>query len=237
MADQTPAQRQAQEEYLRALLRAPQAPSEQSSQQPGQASSVPEDPMLRLMQSMLGGAGGGIPGLDPSAFGGMGGASGPGTPGAGPGQQPEMEMPDLSSTLAQATGLPPFLTDMFFGTKPPPPTPAAAKRMQQLKLVHAVFALFVGIYLLLTYTRSVAMFGTNPPPPATARNPLLWFFTGEALIEGLNAVVGNGDAAANGNGRGGSLAVVKKGMATARQVCADGGVVLFIIGAGMWFMG
>jgi len=145
-----PSQRQAQEEYLRSLLRAPDAQEEQAGQ--------PEDPMMKMFESILGGAG-----ANEDAPGGL---------------------PFSPDDISKATGLPPFLVNTFLGGQQAPLTPAEEKTARMWTAVHLLFAFIAGIYLLFILNRSIITFGINPPAPATIQNPFLVFATGELLIEG-----------------------------------------------------
>lgn len=160
--DQSPESIQAQQEYLRALLRA--HPPNQHPQE------VAEDPTVKLLNAMLGGLAGG----DTAAAPGAGGAGGAAPGGLSPA--------DLTSAL----GLPPFLSNMLLGGMgaQQPQTPEEKRRDWIWKLLHVLFSFAIGVYLLVLIGSSVATYGSPPPPPATAQNPFVVFMTGELLLSG-----------------------------------------------------
>ncbi|KKY18543.1 hypothetical protein UCRPC4_g04879 [Phaeomoniella chlamydospora] len=143
-----PTQIQAQEEFLRSLLRQ-QAPAEAGAEQQ-------EDPMIRMMQSMLGG--------DPSD---------PNAP----------EMPSFSADdVSKATGIPSFVTNLFLGKAPE--TEQQKRQVSLWKMIHGVFSVLLGIYTVWMVQTSIASFGANPPTPPMVWNPFLVFVMGELLVEG-----------------------------------------------------
>ncbi|PCH00528.1 GET complex, subunit GET2 [Penicillium occitanis (nom. inval.)] len=155
----------AQQEYLRALLRA--SPPEQQAQQ-----QIDQDPMMKVLSSMLGG----LPGAENTA------------PGAGmaPPNQGDLGMNDLTSAL----GIPPLLSNMIFGGGQQQQTPEEKNREKILKLLHTSFALVIGVYLVTLVSSAVTTYGVNPPPPATAQNPFVIFMTVELLLIGARMVWG-----------------------------------------------
>lgn len=155
----------AQQEYLRALLRA--NPPEQQAQQ-----QIDQDPMMKVLSSMLGG----IPGAENTA------------PGAGiaPPNQGDLGMNDLTSAL----GIPPLLSSMLFGGGASQQTPEEKNRERIMKFLHTLFALVIGVYLVTLVGSAVTTYGVNPPPPATAQNPFIIFMTGELLLIGAQMVSG-----------------------------------------------
>ncbi|KAI1628341.1 hypothetical protein EDD37DRAFT_689177 [Exophiala viscosa] len=161
----TPEQQKAQEEYLRALLRQPE-PQEGQNQ-----SQQPEDPMLKMLQTMMGA---------------MDGTSNPNTPGGAgfPGGLPGLSPDDIS----KATGLPSFLTNMVMGGQKAPPSHAELQATRLWKSLHVIFALIAGLYLVFTVTRATETFGENPPRPATFQNPFVVFLTGELLVQGTRGI-------------------------------------------------
>ncbi|KAJ5972315.1 uncharacterized protein N7479_002233 [Penicillium vulpinum] len=163
---QAPNSLQAQQEAFRAMLR--QAGQDQGQ---GQPSDEPEDPTIKLLNSLMGA----IPGGDPNA-----------PPGAGAGNQPA---PGFSpAAIATMLGVPPFIANMLGGAAPP--TEAEQKQARIWKTMHTVFALSVAFYLLFIIGSSVALFGTPPPKPATAQNPFAIFVTGELLLTGGKVLLG-----------------------------------------------
>ncbi|KAJ5606036.1 hypothetical protein N7510_008817 [Penicillium lagena] len=194
----------AQQEAFRALLRQSAPEPGQDQQQPG---DMPEDPTIKLLNSLLGA----MPG-DPNA------APPPGAPPQPPGQQP----PGLSpADIASALGVPPYLANMLGGKQPP--TEQEQKRQRVLKTLHVLFAVVVSVYLLFVIGKSVATFGFPPPKPATAQNPWTVFVTGELVLSGGRVLLA---------GKQGGL-----GMAVqlVRDVIRDGSLVLFVLGMGTWY--
>ncbi|KAH8697656.1 hypothetical protein BGW36DRAFT_295958 [Talaromyces proteolyticus] len=193
---------QAQQEYLRALLRA--NPPEQQTQQ-----QIDQDPMMKLLTSMMGG----VPGAENTA---------PGSAGMAPPPQGTINPDDLTSAL----GLPPFLSKFLLGGGSSPLTPAEQQREWLWKLLHTLFALILGFYLLILVGSSVATYGSNPPPPAAAQNPFVVFMTVELVLNGAGMLFGTS--------RQGSLAT---GMQLIRSLIQDGSIAVFILGVGSWWNG
>jgi hypothetical protein len=192
-----PALLQAQQEYIRSLLRA------QDSQpaQPGQEQRA-EDPMVKMLNSLLGGA----DGTDPATPGGL---------------------PFSPEDISKATGLPPFLTNMFVGQENATPTPAQEQTARIWALVHILFSLLAGIYVVHTLTSSTSRFGANPPPPATIRNPFLVFIVGELLVQSTQMFL------VDRAGRKGIWAWWQ----ILKDIARDGSIVIFMMGATSWLTG
>lgn len=204
-SDPSPDTIRQQQEYLRALLRA--NPPEQDRQQ-----GIDEDPMMKLLGSMMGG----VPGAESTA---------PGS-GTAPGQS--NAPPSLSpSDLTDALGLPPMLSKMLFGGATQPATPEEKRRQSILSFLHLIFAVTVGLYLLLLVSSSVATYGARPPPPATARNPFLIFLTGELVLSGLRVLTTQ-------NGQTFGLSTLTQ---LFQSFLRDGRIVVFLLGAGSWWFG
>lgn len=199
-ADDSPEALRAQQEYLRALLRA--NPSEQQSQQ-----EVDQDPMMKLLSSMLGG----IPGAENTA---------PGS-GMAPPAQGDPKVNDLLSSL----GVPPLLSSMLLGGSSQQ-TPAEKQREWVLKLLHTLFALLIGAYLVFLVNSAVATYGGNPPPPATAQSPFVIFLTAELLLSGARVFWGQSQQ--------GTLST---GIQLLKSVMRDGSLVVFALGVGSWWNG
>ena len=195
----------AQQEYLRALLRA--NPPEQESQQ-----QIDQDPMMKVLSSMLGG----LPGAENTA------------PGAGmaPPNQGDLGMNDLTSAL----GIPPLLSNMIFGGGgQQQQTPEEKNREKILKLLHTLFALVIGVYLVTLVSSAVTTYGVNPPPPATAQNPFVIFMTVELLLIGARMVLGKPQQ--------GTLGTLATGLQIFRSLVRDGSIAIFALGAASWWNG
>ena len=133
------------------MLRAQSQPQNESQQE--------EDPMIKMLQSIMGGGGG-----DPSD---------PNAP----------EMPSFSpDDISKATGIPSFVTSMFLGK--PPETEEQKKQAARWKIIHALFSILIGLYTVWSVRTSIASFGAKPPAPATFQNPFILFVMGELLVEG-----------------------------------------------------
>ncbi|KAI1608051.1 hypothetical protein EDD36DRAFT_389724 [Exophiala viscosa] len=200
----TPEQQKAQEEYLRALLRQPE-PQEGQNQ-----SQQPEDPMLKMLQTMMGA---------------MDGTSNPNTPGGAgfPGGLPGLSPDDIS----KATGLPSFLTNMVMGGQKAPPSHAELQATRLWKSLHVIFALIAGLYLVFTVTRATETFGENPPRPATFQNPFVVFLTGELLVQGTRV----GTSGYSGkSGLGLWIQIL-------REFVGDGAIAVFMLGIASWWKG
>ncbi|OJJ49058.1 hypothetical protein ASPZODRAFT_91284 [Penicilliopsis zonata CBS 506.65] len=205
----------AQQEYIRALLR--QAPAEE---QAGVSSPLDEDPTMKMLNALMGGMAGGpgglpggIPGFPGDAAGG-GGNGGDGNNG-GTGFSP--------AALASMLGLPPFVASIL-GAVTGKESDEEKRQALVWKLLHTVFAMALGIYVLVLMSSSVATYGFPPPRPATAQNPFLAFLTGEMVLGGGRAVLGKGDA-------------WSMGVKTVGDVMRDGKIVLLVFGLGSWWFG
>ncbi|KAK4941238.1 hypothetical protein LTR10_018774 [Elasticomyces elasticus] len=203
-AGPTPEQQKAQEEYLRALLRQPEP--QEGQNQPQQA----EDPMLKMLQSMMGAMDGTS---DPNAAGGAG------FPGGLPGFSPD--------DISKATGLPSFLTNMVMGGQKAPPSQAEVQATRLWKILHVIFALVAGLYLVFTITRATATFGESPPRPATFQNPFVVFLTGELLVQGTR-VATSGYSGKSGLGL---------WIQILREFVGDGAIAIFMLGIASWWKG
>ncbi|OCT44238.1 hypothetical protein CLCR_00662 [Cladophialophora carrionii] len=196
----TPDQVNAQEEYLRSILRQP-LPQE------GQGQTQQEDPMLKMLQAMMGGMDGAS---DPSAPDGMG---------AMPGLSPD--------DISKATGLPPFLTNMVMGNQKAPPSPAEIQATRIWKLVHVVFAILAGLYLVFNIHKSMQTYGENPPAPATFQNPFIVFLTGELLLQSARVLT------KGGSGKSGIGLWIQMG----KELFGDGMIMVFGLGLAAWVKG
>jgi hypothetical protein len=164
--------------------------------------------MMKVLSSMLGG----IPGAENTA------------PGAGmaPPNQGDLGMNDMNSAL----GIPPLLSNMIFGGGASQQTPEDKNRERILKLLHTLFALVIGVYLVTLLSSAVTTYGVNPPPPATAQNPFVIFITVELLLIGARMVLRKTQQ--------GTLAT---GLQIFRTLVRDGGIAVFALGAASWWNG
>lgn len=170
-----PEQARMQQEYMRALLGGPpQGPaSEGQEQQPGMPGE--DDPMVKMMQTMLGNMSG-----DPNA---------PGPEG----------MPFSADDISKMTGMPSFLTNMFLGGKQQaPPTAAQIRQERTWKVLRTIMFVLIGLYTVFTIDKSVEAFGQHPPAPATAQNPFTIFLMGELLVSGARMVLAERPASQSG---------------------------------------
>ncbi|KAL2866601.1 uncharacterized protein BJX67DRAFT_355248 [Aspergillus lucknowensis] len=187
-----------QQEALRALLRQP-VPSS-SPQETG------EDPSLKLFHALMGGMTGGDQGTD----------SGVGAPGVG-----TEGLPDIASSL----GLPPWMSSML-GVATQQQSDEQRRTVLTWKILHIVFSIALGVYLVFLTSASVATYGKQPPPPATAQNPFLFFTTGELLMGGARVMI----KSQNG-GLSGPFLYIQ----LLKDFIRDGGIILFLFGMGAWW--
>jgi len=192
-----PALLQAQQEYIRGLLRA----QDPQPGQPGQE-RLAEDPTVKMLNSLLGGA----DRADPATPGGL---------------------PFSPEDISKATGLPPFLTNMFWGQENATPTPAQEQAARMWTLIHVLFSLLAGIYVVHTLTSSTSLFGADPPPPATIRNPFLVFILGELLVQSTQMFLVD---RAGPKGMWAWWQILK-------DIARDGSIVVFMMGATNWLKG
>ena len=195
---------QAQQDFIRSLLRQ----SAPSGDQPGPDS---DDPMMKLLGSLMAGMPGGE--QQGAGTGAGSGANGPAAPGMSP------------ADLAASLGVPPFVASML-GMATQPKSAAEERAARVWKTLHVVFAIAVGVYLLFVIGSSIATFGSSPPPPATARSPFLYFTTGELLLTGARVMI---------KSRNGGLSGPGLYLQLFRDVVRDGSVVVFLLGMGAWW--
>lgn len=157
-----PEQQRLQEEYMRMLMGGNQP--NQTGAGPGQQPEIDEnDPMIKMMQTMLGGMSG-----DPNAPG---------------------EMPFSGDDISKMTGIPSFLTNMIFGgPKEAPLSPRQVQTERFWKVLRTVVSFLVAFYTIFTIDKSISAFGQHPPAPATAQNPFVVFLMAELLINGTKIV-------------------------------------------------
>jgi len=183
------------------MLRQPMPQQEQGQTQ------QEEDPMLKMLQAMMGGMDGSSDSNAPSGVG------------AGPGLSPD--------DISKATGLPPFLTNMILGNQKAPPSQTEIQATRIWKLVHVVFAIVAGLYLVFSIGGSTQTYGENPPAPATFRNPFIVFLTGELLVQSAR-VLSKGQSGKSGIGLWIQLG---------KEFIGDGAVMVFMLGLASWKRG
>jgi GET complex subunit GET2 len=168
-----------------------------------QQQQMPEDPMIKLLSSLTGGAGN----MDPNNPTGL---------------------PFSPEDIQNATGLPSWATSLLMGGKGKvPPTEGARKTAATWNIIHVVFSILAGIYLLFVLGDATTRFGQDPPPPATVRNPFMIFVLGELLIHGSRILMKDPASTKRGNGW---YQVLK-------DVGRDGSIVIFMLGAANWWNG
>lgn len=167
-----------------------------------------EDPMLKMLQAMLGGMDGTA---DPDASGGMG---------AIPGISPD--------DISKATGLPPMLTNMMMGNQKAPPSQAEIRATQVWKVLHVVFAILAALYLIVSVNILTEKYGENPPAPATFQNPFIVFSTGELLLQSGRILLFKGQSGKSGIGL-----WIQMG----KELFGDGMVMVFGLGLAQWLNG
>lgn len=170
-----PSQIRAQEEFLRSMLRA-QDPQQQvqAGDQPEQ--QTPEDPIMKLLSSLTGGASN-MDSNNPSG------------------------LPFSPEDIQAATGVPSWATGLLMGGKGKvPPTAAESRTAMIWNVVRILFSVLAGFYLLFVLGDATAKFGQDPPPPATAKNPFLIFVLGESLIHGSRILMKDPASTRGGNG-------------------------------------
>lgn len=153
-------------------------------------------------------------------MGGIPGAAQGANPGGGAGgDAPGGIPPGLASSL----GLPPWMADVL-GSASQPPSEEQKKAVLTWKILHILFSVVLGVYIVFLASSSVATYGKQPPPPATARNPFLFFTTGELVLSGARIIMKNG-------GPPGPFLYIQ----LLRDFIRDGSIVLFLFGMGSWW--
>lgn len=162
-----------------------------------------EDPMMKMLQAMMGNMGGdpNNPNISAGDFGLGAGLS--------------------AGDLSKATGIPSFITDRFFGAPKAPPSKAEIQATRFWKIVQVIFAVVTGLYLVVSIHKSTLAFGENPPAPATFQNPFIMFATGELLLQ-TTKVASKGHSGRSGTGL---------WMQVVREVLGDGAILVFLMGA------
>ncbi|RAL17547.1 uncharacterized protein BO97DRAFT_439428 [Aspergillus homomorphus CBS 101889] len=215
---------QAQQELFRALLRQPApSPNPQQRQLPDSAAAPnpagdllgldARDPTLKILNSLMsssaGGGGSGNP-LENINLADLG---------LGDGKE-------SSTDLLTNLGLPPFLANLI-GDAMRQKTDAEKREIMVWKIVHLVFAIVAGMYLLFVLGSSVSVYGRAPPAPATARDPFTVFMTGEVVLSGARALL-------RSRGKGFGLGL---GVQLVRDVIRDGSLMVFLFGMATWWLG
>jgi GET complex subunit GET2 len=196
-----PQQAKMQEEYLRALLQGGQQQRQRGQAQPGMPDS--DDPMLKMLGSMMGA---------------MNGSSDPNAP-PSLGLSPE--------DISKATGIPSFLTGTFMGSQKAPPTPQEQRSTTIWRVIHVVFALIAGLFLVFSIDRATTTFGENPPAPATFQNPFVIFVTGEIVLQATRIILA-GPSGKRGPGLYYQMA---------KEFAGDGALSVFLLGISSWWRG
>ncbi|OGM42705.1 hypothetical protein ABOM_008963 [Aspergillus bombycis] len=160
-----------------------------------------EDPTMQMLNTLMAG----MNGQDQAAGGAAGGPS--------------------PAELVSALGLPPFVADLL-GAATHKPTDEEKKEVRTWKVLHVLFAVAVGIYLLMLIGTSVSTYGSQPPPPATAQNPFLYFTTGEVVLTGARLM---------SKGRTGRAAGIMLWLQLFQDIVRDGSLVVFLLGMGAWW--
>jgi GET complex subunit GET2 len=144
-------------------------------QQPRQ---MPEDPMMKLLSSLVGGGEGNVDGNNPDG------------------------LPFSPEDIQSATGMPSWATSMLMGGKgKAAPTAQEKKAATMWNWIHIVFSFLAGLYLLFVLGDATAKFGRDPPPPATAKNPFLIFALGELVIHASRILLKNPAGSRSGSGQ------------------------------------
>jgi len=160
--------------------------------------------MLKVLSSMLGGVDGST-GLNP--------------PGGSP-----LSADDLS----KVTGLPSVVTNMMLGgPQTRAPTRVEEQATRFWKVVHVVFAVVAGAYLVFTINRSTRIFGNSPPAPATFQNPFVAFATGELLVQ-ASRIASSGASGKSGPGL---------WIQMLKELVGDGAIIVFMLGTACWLKG
>ncbi|KAL4798669.1 hypothetical protein BDV19DRAFT_356729 [Aspergillus venezuelensis] len=195
--DQDPNALREQQDMLRALLRQP-APSPP-------ATNEEEDPTLKLLNSLMGGMPGAVQGANA---------------GAGPGAAPDFSG-GLPPGLASSLGLPPWMSSVLGGQQQ---SEEQKRAVFLFKALHIIFSVVLAIYLVFLTATSVSTYGKQPPPPATARNPFLFFTTGELVLCATRVITKSGGPA-------GPFLYIQ----LLKDFIRDGSIVLFLFGMGSWW--
>lgn len=196
-----PSQIRAQEEFLRSMLRAQEPQQGQPTEQ--QQQQMPEDPMMKLLSSLTGGE----KNMDPNNPAGL---------------------PFSPEDIQNMTGMPSWATSLLMGGKGKvPPTAQERKTATIWNMIHILFSILAGMYLLFVLGDATAKFGKDPPPPPTVQNPFLIFLLGEVLIHSSRILMKDPSSTNRGNGW---FQILK-------DVARDGSIVLFMLGAANWWNG
>ncbi|RMZ76197.1 hypothetical protein DV737_g4934, partial [Chaetothyriales sp. CBS 132003] len=129
--------------------------------------------------------------------------------------------------IAQATGLPSFLTKAFMGGQATPPTAEEARSTAVWRILHLIFALLAGIYLVFSIAHATAAFGENPPAPATFLNPFSVFVIGEVVLHTSRILL------AGPSGKSGP----RLWLQMTKDFASDGALSVFLLGLASWWKG
>ncbi|EER23568.1 hypothetical protein CPC735_049380 [Coccidioides posadasii C735 delta SOWgp] len=151
--DQSPEDFEAQQAYLRALLR-----SKQPLDQPQEP-----DPTAKLLSTLMG-----LDSASPDAVAGNGAS------GLAPADL-------LSRNLTSSFSLPPSIAN-FFTQQLQPESPDSQQRNRLWRILHTIVAFTCGIWLILMLRTASMTYGENPPPPATVQSPFVHFVTAELVL-------------------------------------------------------
>ena len=186
---------------MRALLQGGQKQGQQNQAQPGMAES--EDPMMKMLGSMMGA---------------MNGNSDPNAP-------PSLGL--SSEDISKVTGIPSFLTSAFMGGQKAPPTPQEQRSTTVWRIIHVVFALVAGLFLVFSINQATSIFGENPPAPATFQNHFVIFVKGEIVLQATRIILA-GPSGKRGPGLYYQMA---------KEFAGDGDLSVFLLGIFSWWRG
>ena len=100
-------------------------------------------------------------------------------------------------------------------------------------MIHIIFSILAGAWLLVVLHTATKDFGNDPPPPPTIKDPFLVFVLGELIMMGGRSILQPTDSTARA-GSGSSLRYVTRLGGIVKQICRDGSIVLFMLGAANW---
>lgn len=137
-------------------------------------------------------------------------------------------LPFSPDDIQNMTGMPSWATSLLMGGKGKvPPTAEEKKTATIWNMVHILFSILAGLYLLFVLGDVTMKFGKDPPPPATVKNPFFIFLLGEALIHSSRILMKDPSSTNRGN----------EWFQILKDVSRDGSIVLFMLGAANWWNG